>query len=207
MPISEQKLIHGKMHRSNDGLSSVLQRTPKRSIKNLNQEAPSGASILSSSQISRELLGRINEQKENPRVLKRGEEVWHMGDVETVLSHIRHPNLEDHIQSQIDSGQLSLEEAISFHSLGLSRSSSESSISSQDTVTDEANGTGRKVEVEFDGLQDSPESTAAPNSDSSFVESASSCSEDHSLQGMVIAQPRTPPWLEKSSDKKRGAEH
>jgi hypothetical protein len=206
MPIGQQKLMHGKINRSNDGLNSVLQRTPKRSIQNRNQETPSGHSVLSSSQISREVFGRINEQKENPRVLKRGEEVWRMDDVETVLGHIRRPNLDDHIQSQIDSGQLSLEEAISFHSLGLSRSSSESSISSLDTTSDEAKSTERTIELEFDCIQDSPESATAPTSDSDFVESTGSSSGAQSSQSRVMAQPRTPPWLEKSSEKKRGAE-
>jgi hypothetical protein len=92
--LSCEKLVHGKQCRTNDGLQPVLQRNLKPAEAIVEQKA-----LNRQQEKQQKVFQQIQKIKETPHVLKAGEELWVMDDIETVLGHMRRPDLEDHIKA------------------------------------------------------------------------------------------------------------
>lgn len=191
--LSYKKLVHGKHCRTNDGLRPVLQRNPK-SPETVAEptNAMKTSTVFSNPQQEKQqkVFHQIQKIKENPRVLKAGEELWEMDDIETALGHIRRPDLEDHIKALVNSGELIWSQNPIDSSQGLSHSSSEDSLSSLSTVNSEIAHGGIKIfEVEFESDQTQSTSNSHQTADSTFDPSSNAS--------------QTPAWLQKSSERKR----
>lgn len=209
--LSYQKLVHGKQFRTNDGLRPVLQhRQIPPNIRGKLEKLRSTALIPSNQpdEKQKKVFHQIEKIRENPQVLKAGEELWEMNEIETALGHIRRPDLEDHIKSQVDSGELDWEQSTTNRSKGLSRFSSESSLNSLSTIDSEKEDReAKEFEIEFDLTHQEAESNKARNSDSSFIASShSSRTTDSTLDDSTRKPPQKPSWLRDSPEKKRKPE-
>lgn len=209
-PLSHQKLQYGKMFRTNDGLRPVLQHNlPELSSE---KQQASKKVALSQKQVSAQknqngIDNAIKQLKNNPYVLRSGEELWDMSEIEAVLAHIRRPDFDDYVKNLAIGDQLTWDHASVTTTQGLTRSNSHTSLNSLSTIS----SIGTQDEDIFQMQLEEINVDSTSNDDSSWVEinsqnSQAYGSEDDSSVASVEQKPKQKPiWSLQASDRKRRA--